>query len=207
MARYIGPKFKIDRRLGSNLMLKGERSRSPKHPLEKKGAVPPGQHGIRSLKRKPSDYSIQLKEKQKVKYMYGLLERQFKRFFQLASKSKGKTGEKLLELLERRLDNVIYRLSFASSRAQARQMVSHGHIIVNDKKVNIPSYITAVNDIISVKPTSSGLELIKKSLKESSDLPPWLDRKGTVGKVKSLPGRDVAPAEINEQLIVEYYSR
>src|SRR4030065_1344885 len=136
MARYTGPKFRLDRREGVNLFLKGKRSASPKHPIEKKGAVPPGQHGQRLLRRKRSDFGVQLREKQKVKRTYGVLERQFKRYFEEASKEKGNTGVALLQILETRLDNVVYRLGFAASRAAARQLVNHGHIRVNNEKVD-----------------------------------------------------------------------
>src|SRR3972149_1378178 len=128
MARYTGPKFKLDRREGTNLFLKGKRSTSPKHPIEKKGAVPPGQHGQRKLRKRTSDFGLQLREKQKVKRMYGLYERQFRGYFDEAAKEKGNTGEALMKILESRLDNVIYRLGLAPSRAAARQMVNHGHI-------------------------------------------------------------------------------
>jgi len=160
MARYTGPKFKLDRREGANLFLKGKRSLGTKHPIEKKGAVPPGQHGQKLLsRRKISDYARQLREKQKVKRIYGVLENQFKRYFNLASKKKAATGEFLLTLLETRLDNVVYKLGFAVSRAQARQLVNHGHVLVNDKKVSIPSYNIKAGDLISLKKDATNSRL------------------------------------------------
>lgn len=209
MARYTGPKFRLDRREGTNLFLKGKRSLSPKHPIEKKGAVPPGQHGNRSLRKKVSEYGIQLREKQKVKRMYGLLERQFRRYYQIAAKKKGATGETLLQNLETRLDNVIYRLGLASSRAQARQLTTHGHVRVNDNKVNIPSFATKVGDIVSLSEKAQNFELVKEATEatKADELPEWLERKGLVGKVKALPSREEIGADINEQLIVEFYSR
>lgn len=206
MARYTGPKFRIDRREGINLFLKGKRSLSPKHPLEKKGAVPPGQHGARSVTRKVSDYGVQLREKQKVKRMYGLLEKQFRRYYVQAAKKRGATGETLLQLLETRLDNIVYRLGFAASRTQARQITSHGHVRVNEQKVNIPSYKIMVGDVISLSPKAQGFALVKEALEEST-LPEWLERKALVGKLVRLPMREDIEADINEQQIVEFYSR
>lgn len=209
MARYTGPKFRLDRREGTNLFLKGKRSLSPKHPIEKKGAVPPGQHGNKSLRRKRSDYGIQLREKQKVKRMYGLLERQFRRYYEAAAKKKGATGETLLQNLETRLDNVVYRLGLASSRAQARQLTTHGHVIVNSEKVNIPSYALKVGDVVGLSEKAQKFILVKEATEaiKADELPGWLDRKALVGKVKALPAREEIGADINEQLIVEFYSR
>ncbi|MCL5411991.1 MAG: 30S ribosomal protein S4 [Patescibacteria group bacterium] len=209
MARYTGPKFRLDRREGVNLFLKGTRSLGPKHPLEKKGVVPPGQHGVKGSRRKVSDYGLQLREKQKVKRIYGVLERQFRRYFREAVKGKGETGETLLQILETRLDNVVYRLGLAASRAQARQLTSHGHILVSDKKVNIPSYNVKVGDIISVSPKASEFGLVKENLKnvKVEEIPGWLERKGTVGKIVKLPTREDIGADVDEQLIVEFYSR
>jgi len=210
MARYTGPKFRLDRREGTNLLLKGKRSTSGKHPIDKKGSVPPGQHGPKkTFGRKQSDYGDQLREKQKVKRMYGLLERQFRRYFYLASKKKEATGEALLHLLESRLDNVVYRLGFAFSRAQARQLTSHGHVFVNEKKVNIPSYNVKVGDTISLSKKSVNFEFVKEALNEnpSDKLPKWLERKGTIGRLTRLPLREELAADINEQAIVEFYSR
>lgn len=208
MARYTGPKFKLDRREGTNLFLKGKRSLSGKHPLDKKGAVPPGKAAGRFKRRRVSDYALQLREKQKIKRMYGLLERQFKRYFEIASKEKGNRGTKLLEILESRLDNIVYRLGFASSRAQSRQLVSHGHILVNDKKIDIPSYNVKVGDIISLTGKAQKFPLVAEALDlVGQNLPKWLKREGLSGKVLRMTEREELDASINEALIVEYYSR
>jgi len=210
MARYTGPKFKLDRREGANLFLKGKRSLGTKHPIEKKGAVPPGQHGQKLLsRRKISDYARQLREKQKVKRIYGVLENQFKRYFNLASKKKAATGEFLLTLLETRLDNVVYKLGFAVSRAQARQLVNHGHVLVNDKKVSIPSYNIKAGDLISLKKDATNFASVKEAAEmiDKKQIPDWLVRKGLVGKVTRIPVRDDTGADVDEQLIVEFYSR
>jgi len=208
MARYTGPKFRLDRREGINLFLKGKRSASPKHPIEKKGAVPPGQHGQRLLRRKPSDFGLQLREKQKVKRMYGVLERQFKRYFGRASKEKGNTGIALLQILETRLDNVVYRLGFAPSRAAARQLVTHGHVLVNNKKVDVPSFNVKIDDIITLVAKAQNLPGVTETLALRGDLQPsWLARKGLVGKVNKIPAAEDLESIANEQLIVEYYSR
>lgn len=209
MARYTGPKFKLDRREGTNLFLKGKRSTSSKHPIEKKGAVPPGQHGKASLRRKRSDFGLQLREKQKVKRMYGLLERQFRRYYKEAAKKKGETGFSLLQKLETRLDNVVYRLGLAPSRASARQLVSHGHILVNDQKVNIPSFEVKEGDIVSLKEKAQKFNLVKETGEaiDKESIPDWLERKGLSGRLKRLPSRDEVSADISDQLIVEFYSR
>jgi len=209
MARYTGPKFRLDRREGTNLFLKGKRSISGKHPIDRKGAVPPGQHGNRALRKKRSEYGIQLREKQKVKRMYGILERQFRLYYEKAAKTRGATGEVLLQSLETRLDNTIYRLGFTSSRAQGRQLTTHGHVLVNEKKVDIPSFNLKVGDVISLSLKAQKFVLVEEALeaKKDDELSSWLDRKGLVGKVKSLPDREGIGADINEQLIVEFYSR
>ncbi len=209
MARYTGPKFRLDRREGTNLFLKGKRSLSAKHPINKKGAVAPGQHGPKSSNRKMSDYGIQLREKQKVKRMYGILERQFRNYYQKAAKKKGATGETLLQLLESRLDNIVYRLGFAASRAQARQLTSHGHVSVNGKRVNVPSFNVRVEDVISLYGKATSFVIVKEAVDEISDekLPGWLERKALVGKLKRLPQRDELGQDVNEQAIVEFYSR
>lgn len=209
MARYTGPKFRLDRREGTNLFLKGKRSLSAKHPITKKGAIPPGQHGQKMLNKKRSDYGLQLREKQKVKRMYGLLERQFRKYYEQAAKKKGATGETLLQLLESRLDNVVYRLNFAFSRAQARQLTGHGHVLVNGKKVNIPSFSVKEGDVISLSNKASNFVFVKETANEfdKDKLPSWLERKGLVGNLKKLPVREEIDADINEQAIVEFYSR
>lgn len=200
MARYTGPKRRLSRREGIALFAKDAKA------LEKKGAVPPGQHGL-GRRRRISEYGIQLREKQKAKRIFGILERQFKRYFDEASKVKGATGLALLQTLETRLDNVVYRLSFAKSRNGARQMVSHGHIKVDDKKVTIPSFKVKENQTIEISPGLRDNIQVKKSLEEAQTLPEWLDRKATVGKVLRIPNREEMEQSIDEQLIVEYYSR
>jgi len=208
MARYTGPKFKLDRREGANLFLKGKRSMSPKHPIERKGAVPPGQHGQRSTYRKTSSFGLQLREKQKVKRTYGVLERQFKRYFENAAKEKGNTGVALMQLLETRLDNVVYRLGFAPSRAAARQLTNHGHVLVDNKKVDIPSFNVEIGEIISLSNNAQKMPMIAEALKLKGDIiPDWLKREGLVGKVFGMPSSEELESLAEMQLIVEYYSR
>jgi len=208
MARYTGPKFKLDRREGTNLFLKGKRSVSGKHPIDKKGAVPPGQHGPRAFRKKVSDFGLQLREKQKVKRMYGILERQFKKYFEIAAKEKGNTGEASFRILETRLDNVIYKLGFAPSRASARQMVSHGHVKVNEGKVNIPSYNVKVGDTISISTKMQNSPAIKESMEtRGEETPEWMKRQALVGKVMKEPVEEDFDIGVDKQLIIEYYSR
>lgn len=209
MARYIGPVCKLCRREEQKLFLKGSKCTSPKCPLEKK-SYPPGQHGTRR-RFKQSEYGIQLREKQKVRRMYGLLETQFRNCFEKAERQKGITSENLLQLLERRLDNIVYRLGFAPSRRTARQLVSHRHFLVNDKLVNIPSYILMPGDVVRVKDKSKKLELIHNSMKKIREgkLLSWLDldKAGMQGTLLSNPSRADIPLEVNESLIVELYSK
>lgn len=200
MARYTGPKRRLSRREGMALFAKDAAA------IEKKGAIPPGQHGL-ARKRRLSEYGLQLREKQKAKRIFGLLEKQFKLYFERANKVRGATGLALLQSLETRLDNVVYRLGFAKSRNAARQLVTHGHIKVDEKKVTIPSYLVKEQQTIAISEKLSNNTQVKKSLEESSTLPNWLDRKATVGKVLKIPGREEMEPAINEQLIVEYYSR
>lgn len=200
MARYTGPKRRLSRREGIALFAKDVKA------LEKKGIVPPGQHGL-GRRRRISEYGVQLREKQKAKRIFGLLERQFKRYFEEASKVKGATGLTLLQTLETRLDNTVYRLGFAKSRNFARQLVSHGHIKVDDKKVTIPSFKVRMNQTIAISDKLRDNTQVKKSLEESTTLPEWLERKATVGRVLRIPERDEMEQSINEQLIVEFYSR
>jgi len=200
MARYTGPKRRLSRREGMALFAKDVKA------LERKGAVAPGQHGAR-MRRRVSEYGLQLREKQKTKRMYGILEKQFKGYVQKASKFKGATGLALLELLETRLDNVVYRLGFSTSRSGARQLVSHGHIRVDDKRVAIPSYKVKAGQIVAISDKLRDNTQVKKSLDESLTLPEWLERKATIGKVLRIPSRDEMEQSIDEQLIVEYYSR
>jgi small subunit ribosomal protein S4 len=207
MARYTDAKCRICRREGIKLFLKGDRCYSPKCPIERKGALIPGQHG-QKRRRRQSDYGRQLREKQKTKRFYGVLERQFKKYFNQAAKKRGEVGERLLELLERRLDNVVFRLGLAPSRSVARQLVSHGHVLVDGKKVNIPSYQTKPGQVISFLPKALAVDLVKKSLDDKErKIPEWLEKKAGVGKVNRLPKRDEVDLEVDEHLIVEFYSR
>jgi len=200
MARYTGPKRRLSRREGLPIFAKDIKA------MERKGALAPGQHGGR-IRRRVSEYGLQLREKQKMKRFYGILEKQFKRYVTSASKVKGSTGLSLLELLETRLDNVVYRLGFAKSRAGARQLVSHGHIVVGDKKVTMPSYKVSVGQTIAISPVMRDNTQVKKSLEDDETLPEWLDRKATIGKVLRIPKREEMEQSIDEQLIVEFYSR
>lgn len=206
MARYTGPKNRLARREGMDLGYKTPGSKSHAMLLKRLG-VPPGQHGNKG-RRKISDFGSQLREKQKVKRMYGVLERQFHKTFQEAKKWKGNTGEKLLEFMERRLDNVIYRMGFSPTRGLSRQLVSHGHIFVNGKKVNIPSFQTGKDMVISIGPKGLEIPAVKKVLADTTlRAPVWIERKGPVGKIIRVPERKDVSEDINEQLIVEHYSR
>jgi small subunit ribosomal protein S4 len=202
MARYTGPKSRIARKFGEPLF-------GPDKHLERKN-FPPGQHGMNKKRKKTSEYGVQLREKQKAKYTYGILERQFRNTFEKASRGKGVTGEVLLQMLEARLDNVVYRLGVASTRAAARQLVSHRHITVNGAVINIPSYQLKPGDIVGVREKSKSLESIVDSLssRRSSKLP-WLewDDAQMAGKFMSMPERTDIPENIKEQLIVELYSK
>ncbi|OGQ79778.1 MAG: 30S ribosomal protein S4 [Deltaproteobacteria bacterium RIFCSPLOWO2_12_FULL_60_19] len=208
MARYSGSVCRLCRRENLKLFLKGERCYTDKCAIERRN-YPPGQHG--QGRPKFSEYSVQLREKQKVKRMYGLLEKQFRRTFELAERVKGITGEALLVLLERRLDNVTYRLGFASSRADARMLVRHGHIVVNGKRVTIPSYFVRPGDVVTVKDQSRKLDRVVAALEgaQRRGVPEWveLDRESVSGKIKYLPARGDITAPINEKLIVELYSK
>ena len=209
MARYIGPVCRLCRREGMKLFLKGERCYTDKCAIEKRN-VPPGQHG-RSRKAKMVGYGVQLREKQKVKRTYGVLENQFRRYFEAADRQKGVTGELLLQFLERRLDNVVYRLGFATSRAQARQLVRHGHFLVNGKKVDIPSYSVRSGDTVAVRTGSAENPTIQHAMEEvkGRGIPEWLmfDSATTSGRVSQLPTREQINLPVQEQLIVELYSK
>ncbi len=208
MSRYLGPKCRLCRQEGVKLFLRGERCSSPKCPIERKGAVPPGQHGVRKYSSRRSDYGKQLREKQKIRKMYGILERQLKKYFEKARKEKEATGKALLRLLETRLDNVVFRLGFTSSRGSARQLIKHGHILVDNKKVDISSFLTKEGNVISFKPGALEILEVKKMLGQKDFQPPgWLERKAGVGRVAHLPKDEDLPQEIDEQLIVEFYSR
>ena len=208
MARYIGSACKMCRREGAKLYLKGDRCTSDKCAFERR-PVAPGQHG--AARKKQREYGMQLREKQKVKRYYGLLEKQFNNYFQEADRIEGMTGENLLVLLERRLDNAVYRMGIGDSRKETRQIVLHGHILVNGKKVNIPSYLVDVNDVIAVSEKSSSNNRFKKMKEDDAFIaaPKWLERdKNTLsGKVIALPARDDIDFEIAENLIVELYSK
>lgn len=208
MSRYLDAKCRLCRREGAKLFLKGDRCNTPKCPVEKKGAVPPGQHGMRRNRRRASEYGIQLREKQKLKRIYGISEDRLKTLFTRAKKEKGSTGEALLGFLERRLDNVVYRLGFTPSRSVARQIVSHGHVLVNGKMVNIASYRVDREEVISLKTKASKVPEVKSSLDQKEiKIPGWLEKKGGAGRVSDLPGESDFPQDINIHLIIEYYSR
>ncbi|MEM9998661.1 MAG: 30S ribosomal protein S4 [Bacteroidota bacterium] len=200
MARYRGPKQKLARRFREPIF-------GPSKALERK-PYPPGQHG-QSRRRKESEYSVQLKEKQKAKYTYGLLERQFRNLFEKASRKKGITGENLLQFLEARLDNVVYRLGFARTRRQARQLVNHGHVMVNERVSNIPSHQLRPGDIVEIRPKSKNLSVIQDAAYSNRRSFPHLevDRDRLTGKFLDYPQREDIPEQIREQLIVELYSK
>ena len=210
MAKYRGPACRLCRREGVRLYLKGERCSSAKCAIEKR-PYPPGEHSQARRRRRISDYGIQLREKQKLRRIYGIFERQFRRYFAEATRSPGVTGEALLRLLERRLDNVVYRLGFASSRAQARELASHGHFTVNNRPVNIPSYQVRLGDAIAVSESSRSLSPIVASVAGAGGrrLPGWLQTEADAmrGTVVSLPSRDEIDTQVQEELVVEYYSR
>lgn len=206
MARYIGPKCKLSRREGTDLFLKsGVRALDSKCNLEQ----PPGQHGAR--RSRLSDYGVQLREKQKVRRMYGVLEKQFRNYYAEAARLKGATGENLLQLLERRLDNVVYRMGFGATRAEARQLVSHKAILVNDRPVNIPSYQVKSGDVVQVREKSRNQLRVKNALEIAGNRAPvsWVevDANKMNGTFKAVPERADLPADINENLIVELYSK
>ena len=206
MARYLGPKCKLSRREGTDLFLK-----SARHPLDSKCKLEsrPGQHGAKQ--NRVSEFGTQLREKQKIRRMYGVLERQFRTYFAEAARRKGATGENLLQLLESRLDNAVYRMGFGSTRAEARQLVSHCAVQVNGKAVNIPSYLLKPNDVVALKEKAQKQLRVQDSLKlaESSGFPSWVevDAKKFTAVFKALPDRAEFAADINEQLVVELYSK
>ena len=212
MARYTGPVCRLCRREGEKLFLKGERCMSPKCSFERRG-YPPGQHGKeRQFRRgRASDYLMQLREKQKARRIYGVMERQFRTYFQRAAQQSGLTGANLLIHLERRLDNVVYRLGMADSRAQARQLVQHGHVMLNGRKTNVPSALVSINDTISIRPESSRKTYFRTLRQEIDDrrVPRWLsmDGQNLSANILSMPTREDIDVTVNEQLIVEYYSR
>ncbi|WP_442603865.1 30S ribosomal protein S4 [Paenibacillus sp. KN14-4R] len=199
MSRYTGPKFKLSRRLGISLSGNGKDLKRP---------FPPGQHGP-GQRKKVSGYGMQLLEKQKLRHMYGLNEKQFRNLYNKASKQQGISGENFMVLLESRLDNLVYRLGFSNSRAGARQLVSHGHVIVNGKKVDIASYTVSTGDVIGLRERSKGLSVVKEAVANRNYLPGYLEfnEAGMEGKYIRLPERAELPQEIDEKQIVEFYSR
>ena len=209
MARYREAVCRLCRREGVKLFLKGQRCLTDKCEIEKRNFAP-GQHG-KSRRPKIVGYGLQLREKQKLRRLYGILEDQFRSYFEKAARTKGVTGENLLLMLERRLDNAVYRLGLASSRAAARQLVRHGHIVVSGRKVNIPSFVVAPGQEIAVKESSRNLPAVVRSLDLSGgrSIPPWLhlDREGLKAKVISLPKREDVNFPIQEQMVVELYSK
>lgn len=209
MARYIDASCKLCRRERQKLFLKGTKCYTEKCPIEKR-SYPPGQHG-QNRRQKISEYGVQLREKQKVKRSYGLLERQFRNYFERALRQTGRTGEMLVKILERRLDNVVYRLGLAPSRKAARQLVLHRHFTVNNEIVDIPSYLLGAGDVIQVRDKSKKLDLIHSSMKRMKDttMLPWLslDKASLTGTFLQVPERADVPLNANEQLIVELYSK
>ena len=208
MGRYTEARCRLCRREGEKLFLKGVRCNTPKCAMAKRPAIP-GQH--MQTRQKLSNYGVQLRQKQKVKRMYGVLEKQFRRYFEVASRSKGVTGKVLLQLLERRIDNVVFRLGLAVSRPQARQIVRHNFVYVNNKRVNIPSFLVGVNDAIQLKPKDKAKDKLKENLELSKDrsVPSWLEfvPQEFKARIVRLPEKDDIPATIQEQLIVELYSK
>lgn len=201
MARYTGPKTKIARKFGDAIF--GTDKNFDKR------SYPPGQHGMAKKRKSQSEYAVQLQEKQKAKYTYGLLERQFRNLFEKAARKKGITGENLLKLLEARLDNTVFRLGFAASRAQARQLVTHKHVTVNGQVVNVPSFILKPGDKVAMRERSKNLDVVRDSLGKRGKKFNWLvlDEKAVTGTFVDFPERDQIPENINEQLIVELYSK
>jgi len=209
MARYTGPVCRLCRREGEKLFLKGAKCFSSKCPVEKRN-FPPGQHG-RSRRFKQTQYGLQLREKQKLKRIYGVLEQQFRRYFDEAEKAKGVTGEALIQVLERRLDNVVYRLGFAPSRVAARQLILHRHFLVNERLVDVPSYLVKPGDVVKVRDKSKRLEIIHASMRKVREgkLLPWLslDKAAMTGTFLEIPKRADVPVTVNESMVVELYSK
>jgi small subunit ribosomal protein S4 len=208
VARYTGAVCRLCRREGLKLFLKGERCYTDKCAIERRN-YPPGEHG--QARPKFSEYSVQLREKQKLRRMYGVLEGQFRRYFEMADRAKGVTGEILLQLLERRLDNIVYRVGFATSRSEARLLVRHGHFRVNGRKVNVPSYLVRPGDTVSVRERSQKVARIQDALElaQRRGIPDWLEvtPEAFAGRIKALPARSDLTMSINEKLVVELYSK
>lgn len=207
MAKYIDAKCRLCRREGVKLYLKGARCFSPKCPIDKRGAQIPGQHGKKQGRPRLSGYGIQLREKQKAKRTYGVLEGQLHRYYDLAIKAPQNTGEVFMQLLETRLDNVVYRLGLVLSRSLARQLVTHGNVQVDGKRVDIPSFQVKPDQVISVSPRGSKFNFVTETEAKEGTVPAWLERKAGLGKVVRLPSRSEIPSDIKESLIIEYYSR
>lgn len=211
MARYTGSSCKLCRREGTKLFLKGARCNSDKCAFEKRPFIP-GEHGTaKGFKKRLSDYGVHLREKQKVRRIYGVLESQFRKYFKMAAKKSGVTGENLLQFLERRLDNVVYRMGFAPSRKSARQIICHGHILVNEHKVNIPSFLIRPDDEILIKEGSRQIPLIQEAMEAATEVENYewfkVEKDNFKGKILSIPTREQIQLDIDERLIVEYYSK
>jgi small subunit ribosomal protein S4 len=200
MARYTGPKHRLARKEGVNLLDKTSQT------LLRRLSVPPGMHG-KKRKRRLSEFGLQLREKQKAKTTYGMMEKQFKNLVQAVQLKKGDTKELIVSLLETRLDNVVYRLGFAKTRFMARQVVSHGHVLVNGKRLNIPSYAVRVDDVISLSPKMQGNKIVLETNEEKAEVLPFLDKKGLSGKLVRMPKTEDLQVPFDLQLIIEYYSR
>lgn len=204
----IGNKCRSCRREGLKLFLKGKRCLGPTCPIDRKGAVAPGvSAGTRTRRTRVSDYGRQLREKQKVRRFYGVDEKQLKRYFAQAKKSKGQTAEVLIQLLESRLDNIVFRLGFAPSRRASKQLVVHGNVIVNGKRVDIPSFRAKEGDTVTLSTKALKIPQVEEVLGTKSDLPGWLERKAVVGRIKRLPVKDDVDFNADQQVIVEYYSK
>lgn len=203
MARHTGPKWKLSRREGVDLFFRAGSK------YQKSGRVTqlPGVHGPKQYRSKSSGYNTQLREKQKAKRIYGVMEKQFKHYYEEAARSQANTAETMMQLLESRLDNVVYRMGLTKTRPQSRQLVSHGNVLVNSKKVDIPSYLCKSGDVISITDKASKFGFISECLELKFDVPAWLSRKATVGKVERLPLSDETDLDIKYHLIVEFYSR
>ena len=211
MARYTGPSCRLCRREGTKLFLKGARCNSEKCAFERRPFIP-GDHGsARGFRKRLSDYGVHLREKQKVRRIYGILEKQFRKYFKMAAKKSGVTGENLLQFLETRLDNVVYRMGFAPSRKSSRQIVRHGHIRVNGRKVNIPSFLVRPEDEVEIKEKSRQLLIIQEAIETTTEVSSieWLEveKDNFKGKILSIPTREQIPLDVDERLIVEYYSK
>ncbi len=207
MAKYTDAKCRLCRREGVKLFLKGARCYSPKCPIEKRGGQIPGQHGKKMGRPRLSGFGIQLREKQKTKRFYGVLETQLHRYYDESIKSSQNTGEVLLQLLETRLDNLVYRLGLTGSRSLARQLVTHGNVLVNGKKIDVPSYGVKPGQVVAVSPRGAKINFVVEALKAENKLPGWLSKKDVIGKMERYPSRDEMPSDIKENLIIEFYSR